>query len=171
MDAQLILGPLKLLAERLVVLVPRLALALLALILGWVAALLLKRLIIRLLQAVRVDRLAEKSKLSELLRQGSVRLTFVELLGELAYWLLMIAVVIGSLELVGVSAAQQWLKRFGYFVPNVLLSLVILLFGMLTASFFGAAVRAASLNAGFPHGYLLGQVVHGTIVLVRDRRA
>jgi hypothetical protein len=44
-------------------------------------------------------------------------------------------------------------------------SIVVFLFGMLLASFLGATVRAASLNAGFPQGHLVGQVVY-TLVLV-----
>ncbi|MBI2093537.1 MAG: hypothetical protein HYT88_02290, partial [Candidatus Omnitrophica bacterium] len=70
------------------------------------------------------------------------------------------------LQIVGVTAAPEWLERFGAFLPRIVLSVVVLLFGMLLASFLGATVRAASLNACFPQGHLVGQVVHVTVLLV-----
>jgi len=164
--AQLVLDPLKTFLNRLAIFVPKMFGALLILVVGWTVASLLRQVVVRVLQMLRVDRLSEKAKLSEVLRRGAVRLTFVELLGQLGYWLVMIATVIAALQFVGVTVASEWLERFGYFIPRVIVSIVVFLFGTLIASFLGATVRAASLNAGFPQGHLLGQAVHAAVVLL-----
>lgn len=160
-----IFEPLRLLFIQLQSLLPRLLGALLIIIVGWTVASLLRRLMIRLFQWLGVERMAEKAKICDVLRRGAIRLTFVELLGQLGYWLVIVATMIVVLQYVGVTAANEWLEHFGAFIPRVIVSIVVFLFGMLLASFLGATVRAASLNAGFPQGYLVGQVVY-TLVLV-----
>ncbi len=161
-----VLDPLRMFVHWLVIFIPRLVTAMIVLLIGWTVASVVQRLVVRLLQALKIDRLSEKARLSDVLRRGAVRSSFVELLGRLVYWLLIIATITVALQFVGLTAASQWLERLGYFVPRLIVSIVILLFGLLLASFLGATVRATSLNAGFPQGYLLGQVVSTAIVVL-----
>jgi len=162
---QVVLEPLRVLVTQLRTLVPNLFGALLMLVVGWGLARLFRMVIVRLLQAAGLERLAEKTKLSEVLRRGAIRLTVIELLGQLGYWLVMVATVIIALQWIGVTAAGEWLERFGAFIPRMIVSIVVFLFGLLLASFLGATVRVATLNAGFARGYLVGQAVY-TMVLV-----
>lgn len=163
---QVVLEPLKALLDRFGVLIPRILGGLVILPVGWAIAWLLRQFVVRVLEALRVDRLAEKARLSEVLRQGAIRLTFVELLGQIGYWVVIVATVIVALQFVGVTVAAEWLERFGYFIPRLIASIVIFLFGTLIASLLGTTVRVASLNAGFAQGHLLGQAVSTAVVLL-----
>ncbi|MBI4597540.1 MAG: hypothetical protein HY737_03965 [Candidatus Omnitrophica bacterium] len=163
---QLMLEPLRLLAEQLQMLIPKMLGALLILVAGWLLGGIARGLIVRLLRAIGLERLAEKAKISELLHRGAIRLTFVELLGQLVYWLLLVAATIVGLQFVGIDAAAEWLTRFGAFLPRIIVGIVVFLFGMLLASFLGATVRAATLNAGLTHGHLVGQAVYTMVLLV-----
>lgn len=164
--SQLVLDQLRTLLNRLGALIPRVFGGLVILAVGWAIAWLLRQLMVRLLEAIRVDRLAEKAKLSEVLRQGAIRLTLVELLGQIGYWVVIVATVIVALQFVGVTVATEWLERFGYFIPRLIVSIVIFLFGALIASLLGTTVRVASLNAGFAQGHLLGQAVSAAVILL-----
>ena len=164
--ARYMLEPLEAIVDRFLFLLPRVSGALILVIVGWLVARLLRQAIIRLLQALRIDQLSDKARLSEVLRRGAIRLSFVELIGELAYWLVMIASTAVALQFMGMAVAAGWLEQFGYFIPRVVVSIVILLFGMLVAGFLGATLRAASLNAGVPYGHLIGQLVSTAIVLL-----
>jgi hypothetical protein len=164
--AQYLLEPLKAIVDRFLFLLPKVVGALIILIVGWLVARLLRQAIIRLLQALRIDELSDKAQLAEVLRRGAIRLTFVELIAELAYWLVMIACVGVALQFMGMTVAAIWLEQFGYFIPRLVVSIVILLFGMLVAGFLGATLRAASLNAGVPYGHLVGHFVSTTVVLL-----
>lgn len=156
---------LQVLLDHLSAALPHFALALGILIAGWTAAHVLRALLVRLLRAVGLERIAERARVSDILRRGDIRQSFVELLGSLAYWLLLIATVIVALQYIGISAAAEWLTQLGAFVPRIIVSIVIFLFGTLLASFLGTTVRVASLNAGMPQGHLAGQAVH-TIALI-----
>jgi hypothetical protein len=166
MDWSVTLEPLKAILDRFLYLLPKVSWALIIVLVGWLVAGLLRQAVVRLLQAVKIDELSDKARISEVLRRGAIRLTFVELLGELTYWLIMIACIAVALQFMGMAVAAVWLEQFGYFIPRIIVSVVILLFGMLVAGFLGATLRAASLNAGFPYGYLIGQIVTTTIVLL-----
>lgn len=161
-----VLEPLRVLFAQLQSLIPRLLGALLILAVGWTFAGLVRRALIRLLRVLGLERLAEKARISDVLRRGAIRLSFVELLGQLGYWMVVVATVIVALQCVGLTAAAEWLQRFGAFIPRIIVSIVVFLFGTLLASFLGATVRAASLNAGFPHGHLVGQAVYTIVLLV-----
>ena len=164
--ASLIVEPLRVFFDRIMFYLPRLVGAPIILLAGWALATVVRRVITHGLRLLRVDRLAEKARLNEILRRGDIRFGFVDMLGELAYWLLLICAVMITLQFIGVTVAEEWLERFGYFIPHVLLSIAVFLFGTLIASFLGASVRAASLNAGIPRGHLLGQVVYSAVLIL-----
>ncbi len=163
---QPILEPLQVFAAQLSTLIPKVLAAGLIFVFGWVAANVLRGLIVRVLHRSGLERLAERAKLSDVLRRGEIRLTFVELLGQLIYWLVIIATVMVALQSVGIAAASDWLGRFGAFFPRIIISIALFLLGLLFASFLGTTVRVASLNAGFPQGHLVGQAVHTIVLLV-----
>ena len=164
--SHLIVDPLRLLLAQPVLFIPKVVGALLILGVGWAVANVFRMVMVRALRAIGLERLAEKAKLSDALQRGAIRLTVVELLGQLIYWLLMIASVMVALQFVGIAAAEDWLTQFGAFIPRIIVSIVVFLFGMLLASFLGATVRVASLNAGFPQGHLVGQAVYTMVLLV-----
>lgn len=164
-DTSMAWDSLRVLFDHLLAALPRFALALGIIVVGWTLAHMLRALIVRLLRTLGLERVAERARVSDVLRRGAIRQSFVELLGSLTYWLLMIATVIVALQYLGITAAAEWLTQLGAFVPRIIVSIVIFLFGMLLASFLGTTVRVASLNAGLPQGHLIGQAVH-TIALI-----
>lgn len=160
------LEPLRVLLPQLQSLLPRLLGGLLILVIGCGFATLVRWVVIRLFRALGLEGLTEKAGISDALGRGAIRLTFVELLGQLGYWLVVVATIIVALQYLGVTAAAEWLQRFGAFIPRIIVSIVIFLFGTFLAAFLGATVRATSLNAGFAQGHLVGRAVYILVLLV-----
>ncbi|HBQ38129.1 MAG TPA: hypothetical protein DD714_03855, partial [Candidatus Omnitrophica bacterium] len=79
--SHLIVDPLRLLLAQLELFIPKAFGALLILGVGWTIANLFRMVMVRVLRAIGLERLAEKAKLSEALHRGAIRLTVVELLG------------------------------------------------------------------------------------------
>src|SRR3989338_8512260 len=108
MDAQTILvDPLRILFARLASFVPVLLGALLILLVGWLAARILQEVVVRALKTVRVDDLAQRAGLSEVLRKGAVAYTLSELLGVFLYWLVLLGAAGGGVPPFGLSAAAE----------------------------------------------------------------
>lgn len=156
----LIFDPLRLLLRQFGAVLPHVFSSVLMVLAGWAIAHLTRLLVVRTLHWFKVDRLSEKARLTPALERSGIRFSFVEVIGELAYWLILLVTIIAALQFIGVPAASAWLEQLGYFVPRLAVSIVILLLGMLLASFLAATIRTACLNAGLLHGRLLGQMMY-----------
>jgi len=131
-----------------VAVLPDLALALLLLIAGWLAAKLIRRLAIRVMKAARVDELAERSGLDDFLVQGGVEHTTVTLIAGAVYWLILAAVFIALLDALGLRTAEVLLNRLASFVPNLVVAVGILVFGSLLSRIVGGLVYSYLSNIG-----------------------
>jgi hypothetical protein len=65
---------------------PRVLTAIVLLILGWLIARTVQRLVVRLLRLARLEAAAEQTGVDDFLVRGGVRFTVVTLIGEIFYW-------------------------------------------------------------------------------------
>jgi hypothetical protein len=124
------------------VFVPKLLAALVLLLVGWLLASLVRSGIERLLKALRFDRLAEKSGLEALAGAGGVKLSLSTVIASLAYWLVVLVVAISVTNSLGLHAVAELLNRAVLYLPNVVIAILVLLFGTLLARFVNRLVFA-----------------------------
>ncbi|MDD3528280.1 MAG: hypothetical protein PHS77_00245 [Gallionellaceae bacterium] len=115
--------------------VPKLLAALLLFFIGWLLARLLRTGVERLLKALKFDRMAERSGLEALADAGGVRLSLSSVIGALAYWLVILVVAVSVTNSLGLSTVAELLNRVVLYLPNVLVAILVLLFGTLLARF------------------------------------
>jgi len=144
---------------------PSLVGALLILLIGWIIAKAIEGLVVQILKAARVDKLAEQIQLADVLTKGGIRRRLSELTGALIYWLVMLVVLITALNAIQLTVAAQLLQQVVTFLPNVVAALFIVVVGVLAATFLASTVRTAASNSGIGQAHLLGQLVQ-TIVIV-----
>ena len=166
MDAQTILvDPLRILFARLASFVPVLLVALLILLVGWLAARLLQELLVRALKAIRVDDLAQRAGLGEILRKGAVSYTFSELIGLFLYWLILLGALVAAVNALGMTATAELLDRVLLYIPNVLAGVIILILGSFFAAMLGSLVQTVTANAGVKQSKTLGQLTKVVLVV------
>lgn len=134
--------------ERVWDVLPDIGLALLLLALGWVLARFTRKVLVRLLRAMRIDEVAERAGIEDFLVQGGVRYTTITLIAGSVYWLILLGVFIALLDALGVRAAGELFVRLTHFVPNVMLAVGILVFGSLLAKVVGGIVTSYLSNVG-----------------------
>ena len=127
---------------------PDLLLALVLLIVGWLLAKLVRRVLIRIMRAGRVDEFAERSGLDDVLVRGGVEHTTVTIIAGTVYWLILAAVFIVLLDALGVRTAEVLLERLAIFIPNLVVAVGILVFGSLLARVVGGVVFGYLSNIG-----------------------
>jgi hypothetical protein len=127
---------------------PDLGLAVLLLILGWLLARVVRRVVIRVLRSLQVDQVAERSGVDDFLVRGGVEVTTVTLLASTAYWLILACVFVALLEALGLQTADVLLARLVVFIPNLVLAVGILVFGSLLARVVGSLVFSYLSNIG-----------------------
>lgn len=133
---------------------PRLIVMLIIAFVGWVIAYLLKLLVRSILRLTRLSKLSENSGATQLLKQAALP-SSTELLSRFVFWVAWIGFILLGVSVLGIASLQEYISRFFLFVPRLFVSLVILFFGLLAASFFSRAVLLAAVNANFRSSRLL----------------
>ena len=141
-------------------------LAVLAIVVGgWIVAKVIQTVLVRLLKAVKADSLAERIQLAEMLARGGIQRTFSQLVGVIAYWLVMLVVLVAALNALQLTVTAELLQRFLGFLPAVVAAILILIMGVLAAAFLAATVRTIASNAGIAQAQVLGQLVQSIVII------
>ncbi|MEO8499939.1 MAG: hypothetical protein ABI565_03425 [Vicinamibacteria bacterium] len=136
------------LGGRVVSFIPRLLVAVLALIIGWLVARLFRNLTRRLLRFARIDAAAERVGIDDYLVRGGVRSTTVTLVADAVYWVITLCALLAVLSIMGVDTASRLLDRLSVAVPNGIAVLLFVVIGSLLGQFVGAITYSYLSNIG-----------------------
>jgi hypothetical protein len=161
----LIITPIREMLTKILGYLPTLLGALLILIVGWIVAKIIKRLIETLLKAVRFDALADKAGITGILKKGNLKITAGELISGLVYWLVIIMVLVMVVNALGLPKASDVLASLFAYVPNVIAALFVLVVAMFLASFVSGIVQTAAGNANLPRPELYAGVSRWAIII------
>jgi hypothetical protein len=143
---------------------PRLALALLVVIVGWMLARLARFAVVKGLRAVNFNVLTERAGMDGFLQQGGIESDTTDIFGALGYWLVILAALIIAFNGLGLTYVTDLLGQVMLFVPKVIVGLLILAFGAYFARFVGHAVIAYCRNVGVQDAELLGRLAQYAIL-------
>lgn len=130
--------------------VPQLLAALLLLWLGWLLAKFARRGVVHLLTLLKFDRMTEKSGLESFLKQAELDLSVSKLLGNLVYWLIILVMIVTVANSLGLQMVADLFNQVVFYIPNVIVAILVLVFGTLLARFINRLVFAWLNNIEFP---------------------
>ncbi|HAM41217.1 MAG TPA: hypothetical protein DDX89_07895 [Candidatus Omnitrophica bacterium] len=166
MDWQLVLiQPVQVFFSQLMGFLPNVLGALFILLVGWAVAKGVEGVIVKLLKTAKLDKLADKVQLTEVLSKGGIKRKLSEVIGVIIYWLVTLVVLIATLNALQLTVAAQLLEHIVAFLPNVVAAIFILVAGIVTGAFLASTVRTAASNAGVDASRLLGQAVQAIVVI------
>lgn len=145
---------------------PRLVLAVVVLVGGWLIAKLARFAVVKALRTINFHVLTERSGMDSFLRQGGLQGDTSGIFGLLVYWLVILAALIIACNGLGLTYITDLLHRVVLFVPNVFVALIVLAFGSYFARFIGTAVITYTRNIGLPEGELLARLARYAILAV-----
>ncbi len=143
---------------------PRIVLALLVLLAGWIIAKMVRFAIARGLRAVNFNVLTERAGIDGFLRDGGIQTDTAGILALLVYWLVILASLIVGFNLLGLTYITDVLGRVVLFLPKVMVALLILAFGAYFARFVGNAVTAYCRNVHIQDADILGRLAQYAIL-------
>jgi hypothetical protein len=120
---------------------------------------------VKTLRAINFSVVTEKAGIDKFLRQGGGEIGTTEVLGLLAYWLVVLAALMIAFNSVGLSYVTDLLGRVVLFVPKVMVAVLIVAFGAYFARFVGAAVTTYGRNVGVGEAKALGRIAHYAIMI------
>src|SRR3569623_822983 len=122
--------------------VPQLLAALLLLFIGWLFANLDRTGVTKLLDVLHFDSLAEKTGIEAFLKQGNLELSLSRLLAKLAYWVVIFIVVVTVANSLGLHIVADLFNKIVLYIPNIIVAVLVLVFGVLVARFINRMVFA-----------------------------
>jgi len=155
---------LRLTAEQLQAFLPRLLGALVLLTLGWLLARLFRRGVIRLLRVLGVETASERAGIDDFLLRGGVRFTTVTLLGQIAYWGVLLIVALSICNVLGVPIAPSTIEQVAAYLPNVLVAVVIAIFGSVLARFVRGVIHTYMNNIGVDGGEAISFMAYAALL-------
>ena len=161
----LIIAPVREMLTKILGYLPTLFGALIILILGWIVARIIKRLLEALLKAIRFDALADKSGITGILKKGDLKITASQVISGLVYWLVIIMVLVMVVNALGLPKASDVLASLFAYVPKVIGALFVLVVAMFLASFVSSIVQTAAGNAHLPRPELYAGVSRWAIII------
>ena len=144
---------------------PRVLLAILILVAGWLIAKAVRFAVVKALRAINFNVLTERAGIDGFLRQGGGETDTTGVLGLLVYWLTILTALMIASNSVGLIAVTELIIRVVLFVPKVIVAIVILAFGAYFARFIGMSVTAYCKNLDMPDATLLGRLAMYAIVV------
>lgn len=144
---------------------PRLLIALVVIIGGWMVAKVARFAVVKALRAINFPVLTERSGLDGFLRQGGVAADTTGIFGMLVYWLVILAALLIAFNGLGLTYITDLLGRVVWFVPNVFVALLVLAFGSYFAKFVGDTVRTYLRNVKLQDAAFLGKLAQYAIMI------
>jgi mechanosensitive ion channel-like protein len=162
---EVMLEPLRVFLAQVGELLPRLGLALIVLIAGWLIAKMVRFAVVRALRAVNFHVVSERAGIDGFLKDGGISVGMTEILAALVYWLVVLAALVMGFNLLGLAYITDLLMRVLLFVPKVMVAVLILGFGAYFARFVGNSVTVYCRNIRLQDAEALGALSRYAILI------
>lgn len=146
--------------------VPQIIGAILILLIGWLIAKLVKRIFVKLMKLVKLNWLTEKSGIEKFLKEGGVKITAVDLIGSLVYWIIMLIVIMSALNTLQLTSAKELFNQIILYIPNIIVSIIVLLLGLYAAKFVSQAITVSLKNMNDNSAQLIGKISYYAIIVL-----
>jgi len=144
---------------------PKLLLALLVVVVGWLLGKVVRFAVERALRAINFNVLTERAGTDNFLKQAGMRGDTTTLFGLVAFWLVILATLIMAFNGMGLTYIPDLLGRAVLFTPKLLIAMLIMVFGSYCARFVGSAVQNYCLDAHILDAEVLGGLVRYAMML------
>ena len=161
----LILEPITEMMIRVMNFIPTFVIALAILIVGYLVAKTITKFLVSLLRTIGVDKLGGKSGLSKVLKSGGITQKPSNLIGCLAYWTMMVIVLMTTVKAFGLTMATALLDKVLGYIPSIFSGAFVLIIGMLLAKFVSILVYVAAKNTDMPIPDVLSRLSKWAIVV------
>ncbi|MDM0032245.1 small-conductance mechanosensitive ion channel [Variovorax sp. J22P271] len=127
-------------------------------VLGWIVASLLEKLIRGLLHAVKFEMLAREAGFAGFVQRMGMQTDSSGFLALISKWFIRLIVMVVAFDALGLPAVSSVLRQLLLWLPNLVVALVVLVIGGLLANAASSLVRGATSEAGFDNPDTLAKV-------------
>ena len=139
--------------------------AIVVFLLGVILAAVLQTVVEKLIRLLRVDEMVGKLDVKASLEKVGIRLHVGKLLGWIVRWFFIIVALIAATDILGWEQVTVYLRQVVEYIPNVIIAVIILLAGIILATFTRNVVKTAVEAAELASADFLSGIAKWAILL------
>lgn len=125
-----------------------------------------KRLVVEVLKIVQLEKLTKSAGVDGYLEKADIKFSFVQLIGAIVEWLIILVFFLAVVEILGLTAVSQVITRVLGYLPNVLAAALIFAAGYIVAGLVDGLVRGALASVQHEIAKPIGKLARWTILIV-----
>lgn len=160
----IVLEPVRAFLIQLGAFLPKLIIAVIILLAGWLLAKAIKLAVVKGLRSVNFNVVTERAGIDGFLQQGGAKTDITGILGALVYWLVILAALMIAFNSMGLGLVTELIGRVALFVPKVIVAVLILAFGAYFSRFIDNAITTYGRNVELDDAQILGRLARYAIM-------
>lgn len=144
--------------ERITNFFPNLLGAVLILVIGWLVAVILQKIVDKALRLIGVQKLLELVKIEEVVKRGKFKIDSVGIISAFVKWIVLIVTFLAAADILNLPQVVDFFAVLLGFVPSVIAAAAIVLLGAVLAKFLGDVVRGSSQAGRLAYSNVLASV-------------
>jgi len=153
------------LSQRFINYFPVLLGAIIVILAGWIIAITLGRLVAKALRDMRLDKAMEKIGFGRKMSEIGVRVGLSDFVGGLVKWFLILVFLMAAANILQLTQVTNFLNSIIFYIPNVVVAVVILAVVSLLGNFVYSVVRGSSRAAGMVSATFLAAISKWAIII------
>lgn len=153
------------LLQQFIATIPKLVGAIAILIIGLIIAKMVSKLVLKIMDAIKIDKVADKLHEIEIVDKSNVRIVPSKILSKLTYYVLLFVFLIASADFLGMEVVSELISSIISYLPKVLSAAIVLAIGIFIADLIKQAVRTACKSINMPAGDIISSIVFYFILI------
>lgn len=129
------------------------------LIVGWLFARFISKMIEKLLKAIKIDSIGDKVNDIDMLQNANIKILPSILISRIIYYILMLLVITAALEVVSLDELSKQVQKLIEYIPKLFSACLILLGGLIVANAIRSLLNAAFQSLNIASGKLISGFV------------
>ncbi len=139
--------------------VPNIVSALLILIIGIFIAKIISKLVMKILRKIKIDKISDNLQNIEFIDKMNFDIRLSTIIGKFLFYFLVLVILVISTDILGMPIISNLIVSIFNFIPNLLVALLLLIFGILLANWLKGIVYTVAKSLGLPSASIISNLV------------
>ncbi|MFH1379936.1 MAG: mechanosensitive ion channel domain-containing protein [bacterium] len=143
--------------QQIIMFAPKIILSMIVFIIGWICAVLIEKIIAKLLKALGFDILSEKTGLVKFFKKGGIKRKSSSIIGAFFYWVIIFSALIMVFNTLHLDDASQLIEQVVLYIPRIISAIILVAVGIFLGRFIAVFVQTSTQMANVPFSVALAQ--------------
>jgi len=153
------------LTEKTISFLPQIIGALAIMLIGIFVALLLSKLIKKIISASRIDKILKEFGVNTLTKKIGVAFDLGDVISWLVKWFVIIAFLLAASEILNLGEVSNFLNKILAYIPEVVIAIIIVMIGTTVGNLLARLIKNYLQASGFPYRNMLAMITKWSIYI------